>query len=556
MKFILLFFTLVTVSFYPGITYSQVKADSLNPFTHADSLRGMLTPARSCYDVTFYDLVMGIDIKRHSIKGNNTIYFDVLADFDSMQIDLFHKIKIDSIVFNHENLKYRRDQNAVFIKFPSIQKVLEKKLLTIYYSGVPQVAKSPPWDGGFVWKKDAKNQDWIGVACEGTGSSLWWPCKDHLSDEPDSMQITFTVPTGLSCISNGNLRDTTPEANGTTKWQWFVSYPINNYNVTVNIAGYSHFSDYYLSGSDTLQLDYYVLPDNVNAAKEHFQQVKLMMACYEKYFGRYPFWRDGYALVETNYWGMEHQGAISYGNNYTNNKQGFDYIIVHESAHEWWGNNVSVKDAADMWIHESFATYAEALFIECNAGYNASIDYLKTQRWKIVDKQPNIGPYNVNYDAKDKDLYNKGAWMLHTFRSVVNNDSLFFNILYEIQQHFKLQTITSDQLIAFINEVSGKDNTAFFDQYLHYAAPPVLEYKTRQKGKKLRLTYRWKTDVGSFNMPVEVTSASSFYLGKMVRQYMLIHSTSDWQTITFPKLKAEDFDVNSDRYYVKKEKVK
>lgn len=537
---------------------ASAQSDSIRKFTHGDTLRGMLTLSRSCYDVTFYDLKVSVDVKKHFIKGSNTIYFNTVSDFDSLQVDLFARMKVEKIVFDDHELSFRRELNAVFVKFPATQKQGSHNSFKVYYSGIPQGAKSPPWDGGFVWKKDAEGRDWVGVACEGTGASLWWPCKDHLSDEPDSMSLSYTVPTGPSCIANGNLRDTTVNGDGTTTWKWFVSYPINNYNVTLNIAYYSHFRDFYLSGNDTLDLDYYVLTDNLKQATEHFRQVKIMMACFEKYFGRYPFWRDGYALVETNYWGMEHQGAIAYGNNYENVKQGFDYIIIHESAHEWWGNNVSCRDVADLWIHESFATYAEALYMESTQGYEAAVAYLIDQRWKISDRYPVIGPYNVNFQGteNDNDIYYKGSWMIHTFRSVLNNDSLFFSILKNIQQHFALQTITSDQLLAYINELAGKDYTSFFDQYLKYPTPPVLQYKARQKGNDVKLDYRWKTDVKNFSMPVEVTSFYQYKFGVATKKFIRINATSDWQTMELPNMTAKDFDVNTDRFYVKKEESK
>ena len=536
--------------------YSQTNARTV--FTRADSLRGMLTTLRSCYDVTFYDLEVKIDVKRHFISGSNSIHYTVVQDFDSLQIDLVAKMKIEKIVFNGIELNYRRDLNTVVVKFLEMQKQGNQGIISVYYSGVPQIAKSPPWDGGFVWKRDAHGVDWVGVACEGAGASLWWPCKDHLSDEPDSMALTFIVPSGLTCVSNGILLEKKVNEDGTSGWKWFVSYPINNYNVTVNLANYSHWHDIYIHESDTLPLDYYVLSDNTQQAKKHFEQVKLMLACFEKYFGPYPFPKDGYALVETNYWGMEHQGAIAYGNNYENNKEGFDFIIVHESAHEWWGNNVSCKDVADLWIHESFATYAEALYVESTQGKEAGVEYLINQRWKISDKYPIIGPYGVNFQGteNDNDMYYKGSWMLHTFRNVLNNDSLFFSILKNIQLHFALQTITTEQLIAYINQQAGNDCSFFFDQYLRYPSPPVLEFRLHQKGKDTRLEHRWKADVPDFSMHVEVIASYHYAYGTATKSYVRIHPTMEWQTIILPDLEMKYFDVNSDGFYLKKAEVK
>ncbi|MFI5134706.1 MAG: M1 family metallopeptidase, partial [Chitinophagales bacterium] len=477
--------------------------------TKDDTLRGTLTPMRTCYDVSFYDLQLSVDVKKHFISGSNVIRFYVVNDFDSIQVDLFSRMKIDKILFNGSELKYRRELNSVFIQFPETQHQGTDEEITVSYSGYPLTAKNPPWDGGFVWKKDMKSRDWIGVACEGTGASSWWPCKDAITDEPDSMRMTFTVPTGLVCVSNGRLRDTLNNGNGTTSWKWHVSYPINIYDVTLNLAHYAHFSDQYVSGNEKLDLDYYVLDYNLSQAMAQFQQVKGMMACYEKYFGPFPFPRDGYKLVETSYWGMEHQTAIAYGNDYINNKEGFDFIIVHESAHEWWGNNVTANDYSDLWIHEGCATYAEALYVECTKSYNDAVDYLNTLRWQIRDTFPIVGPRNIDYDGArvDNDMYFKGAWMLHTFRSFLNDDSLFFQIIKSIQQEFALKIISTEQLIAFINQKAGKDYTPFFTQYLFHNMPPILEYKLKQKGKNLQVSYRWRTDVTNFEMPVEVTSS-------------------------------------------------
>lgn len=544
------------VLFVATTTYAQTRDHQ--PFSHADTLRGMLGPMRSCYDVTFYDLRLNIDVKKHFISGQNAITYRAMQDFDSLQLDLFAKMKIEKIMLGDAALKFRRESNAVMVQFPATQRKGAIGSLTCYYSGMPMPAKSPPWDGGFVWKKNVDGTDWVGVACEGTGASLWWPCKDHLSDEPDSMSISFTVPADLVCVSNGTLRNKKLNADGTITWNWFVSYPINNYNVTVNLADYVHWQDQYLHNQDTLQLDYYVLPDNLEQSKIHFQQVKLMLACFEYYFGPYPFPKDGYALVETNYWGMEHQGAIAYGNYYLNNKQGFDYIIIHESAHEWWGNNVSCRDAADLWIHESFATYAEALYMECTQGREEAVKYLVSQRWNISDAHPIIGPYDVNFQGteNDNDMYYKGSWMLHTFRSVLGNDSLFFSILKNIQSHFKLQTITTNELIAYISQLAGQDYTFFFNQYLRYASPPVLEYRTRQRGKDVKLEYRWRTDVQDFSMPVEVTDSYQYAFGVASKTYMRLIATNEWKTITIKNFDAVNFDVNTDLFYVKKAKVK
>ena len=527
-------------------------------FTHADSLRGELTPGRSCYDVYFYDLHLKIDTGTHSISGYNTIYFKVVKDFDIMQVDLFRNMDIDSIIFHRTHLSnYFRDSNTIIFNINNkcngcVLHLVEfegaKDSIKIYYHGSPQIAKNPPWDGGFIWSKDSLGNPWIDVACEGTGASLWWPCKDHLSNKPDSMRMTFDVPEGLMCVSNGRLRAETKLNDGYTRFTWFVSKPIINYDVTLNIADYAHISDYYLNGKDTLTLDYYVLKYNEEKARKHFEQVKPMLACYEKFFGKYPFYTDGYKLVESTYWGMEHQSCVAYGNHYQNNNFGFDFIIIHESAHEWWGNSLSCSDAADMWLHEAFATYAEALYIECTQNYQTAVKYLHKQQKRISNKYPIIGPYNVNFQGTndDDDMYFKGTWMLQTFRHVINNDSLFFAILRGLQKKFEYTSTNSKDVIACISKIAGKEYTPFFNQYLYNAKPPVFEYKLKQEGNGVLLSYRWDSVVKNFQMPLKVTSK----VADSVKTYITITPGTEWQSLQLNNLKPSDFSIDLDEYYI------
>lgn len=519
-------------------------------FTHADTLRGKLTRLRTCYDVYFYDLHLKIDTATHSISGYNIITYKNVTGYSTMQVDLFSNMIIDSILHGNSKLTYTRDGNAVFIKFNSIQQKNKKDSIRFYYHGKPQIAKNPPWDGGFVWSHDSLGKPWIDVACEGTGASLWWPCKDHLSDKPDSMRMSFDIPNGLMCVSNGRLRSTQNLNSGCTRFTWFVSSPIINYDVTLNIADYAHISDYYLnSNKDTLTLDYYVLRYNENKARIHFAQVKPMLACYEKFFGKYPFYKDGYKLVETTYWGMEHQSCVAYGNQYHNNPFGFDFIIIHESAHEWWGNSVSCSDPADMWIHEAFATYAEALYVECTQNYSTAVKYLHSQEKRISNKYPIIGPYNVNFQGteNDDDMYFKGTWMLQTFRHVVNNDSLFFSILQGIQKKFYHSNTNTDKLIAYINKLTGKNYTPFFNQYLRHSSPPVFEYKLKDDINGTLLTYRWDSVVKGFKMPILV-----HYSGPddTILPPYRITPTTNWQTIRLDGYSPKWFSVDTDEFYV------
>ena len=377
MRFLLLLIiSLITSTIFP------------QDFNRSDSLRGNLSSFRSCYDVSYYDLNLVIDDKNKKIINSfNIIYLTAIDSFKSLQIDLFSNLNITSIEFDNEFLFFKRDHNAVFIDFPRVILKGEMLSFTVYYNGKPREAINPPWDGGFSWDKDSNNQSWIGVSCQGLGASSWWPCKDHQSDEPDSMKITCSVRKPLQVISNGNLINDTVVYNEdlnslATKSSWLVSYPINTYNVTLCIGDYMHFNDIYINRKDTLALDYYVLSYNKDKAIQHFKQVKPMLSCFENFFGPYPFWNDGYALIETPYLGMEHQSAIAYGNNFLPGYNGntkftagfdFDYIIIHETGHEWWRNSITTNDIADMWIHEGFCTYSEVLYVECLYGYNAML---------------------------------------------------------------------------------------------------------------------------------------------------------------------------------------
>lgn len=512
---------LFSLSLLAGLvpTRAQTPSPTLpDTFTRQDSLRGGLRPERTSYDVKFYDLNLSVDPARQRIEGRNTIRYRVVQPFSRMQIDLFANMTITAITQHGKSLSYERDGNAVFITMAEPQPVGKLRELTITYAGSPQVAKNPPWDGGFIWRKTPAGKDWVTVACEGVGASLWWPCKDHLSDEPDSMRITCRVPKGLKCISNGKFQTERPARNGSqSEWVWYVHYPINSYNVTLNITDYAHFSDEYRSmDRKPLKLDYYVLPGNEAKAKPHFEQVKAMLDCYEKYFGKYPFWRDGYKLVETPYWGMEHQSAIAYGNQYRNNPFGFDFIIIHESGHEYFGNSLSAGDHAEMWIHEAFTTYAEAVFVECTHSVPKAIEYLNTQRKLIKNKYPMLGPLGVNYQHKDTDIYYKGTWMLHTLRHAVDNDNLWFKALKALAVDKRLSIVTTDEVIDYLEQQTGVDLQSIADQYLRYTGIPVLEYKVLAKSdKEWEIRHRWVADAEGFNLPAKIR----FGFG-------------EWQTIT------------------------
>jgi aminopeptidase N len=545
------FFCIIMLMHYP--TFAQLFSKNNEKFTHADSLRGMLTPQRTCYDVTYYDLNLDIDVENQSISGYNRIFFDAVSDFNVMQIDLSSQLNIAYIVDRENNsLRFKRDGNAVFITMNTQINNGERTFISVHYSGKPPVGKLLPWDGGFKWTKDDDDRPWAAVACQGTGASLWWPCKEHQSDEPDSMAINITVPAPLMDVSNGRLRAVNDVSNGKKQYCWFVSYPINNYNVTVNVGMFTHFSDVYVSGKDTLALDYYVKPYNLEKAKKQFEQVKPMLHCFENFFGRYPFWRDGYKLVETPYLGMEHQSCIAYGNKYKNGYLGmdfsgigveFDYIIIHETAHEWWGNSITTKDIADMWVHEGFGSYAEVLYVECLYGKQRGNDYVNAQKKKVSNDKPIIGHYNVNEEGSG-DMYPKGSLMLHTIRNYMHNDSLWFSIIKGLQQKFAYKTVTTQQIENYISENSKIDLSPIFNQYLRQAAIPVLEYKITGTNP-LTLKCRWKADEKNFNLPVWVGS------GALMQQLKV---TTGWTNFELKGINMENFSIRDDLGYFATEK--
>ena len=479
-------------------------------FTKKDSLRGALLPERVWFDVDYYHLNLDVNPTSKLISGFNDVHFTVLSNSKVMQLDLFENMIIDSVVYLNETCTFFREYDAFFIKFPQTFKVGEQHKVRVYYHGSPIEALNPPWDGGFVWEEDAAGLPWVGVACQGMGASLWWPCKDHLSDKPDSVRVTCSVPKEIRFVGNGNLESDFQEAEKRIS-TWKVSYPINTYNVTLNIANYSHLKDAYVSNLDTLSLDYYVLKGNEKPAQEQFKQVKPMLAVYELLFGPYPFWDDGYALVETPYLGMEHQSAIAYGNKFMPGYLGrypgnmdFDFIVIHESGHEYWGNSVSMNDIADMWIHESFCTYTEALYVEKIYGYEKMLEYLVYQRDFIDGSSPILGHRDVNKEGNSIDMYYKGSWMLHSIRNTIENDSLWFSILKDLTQKFEKGSCDGSDVINYICNQSKKDLRPIFNQYLSYSDLPLLKYRFKKQKGVLHFYYKWDAASELFDMPIHI----------------------------------------------------
>lgn len=482
-------------------------------FTKADTLRGSITPQRAWWDVTFYDLHTRVHPQDSTIEGHNTIHYRVTDSPKQMQVDLQQPLQIDRIEQDGNRLSFQRveNTNAYFVKMPDNLKQDSVYAATVYYHGKPKVAENPPWDGGFIWREDSLGNNWIATANQGLGASVWWPNKDHQSDEPDSMAINITVPEPLVNVSNGQLRRSIRNYDGTITWSWFVSNPINNYNIAVNAGNYVNFTDVFDGKKGPLELSYWVLEQNLEKAREQFKQVKPMLRCFENWFGPYPFYEDSFKLVETPHLGMEHQSAVAYGNGFQNGYKGtdlsgsgwglkFDFIIIHEAAHEWWGNNITTNDIADMWVHEGFTSYAENIYVECRFGKEAGAEYARGLRQNIQNDRPIIGKYGVNNEGSG-DMYYKGNNMLHTIRQIVANDSTWKSILRGLQKDFYHETVTSKQVENYINKRVDYDLSPVFDQYLRHADIPVLQYYIAEDDM---LYYRWKANVQNFDMPVDV----------------------------------------------------
>ncbi|WP_183563180.1 M1 family metallopeptidase [Mucilaginibacter sp. SP1R1] len=523
--------------------------ENKDAFTHADTLRGSLSLLRTCYDINYYHLDVKVNIDQKAISGSNQFKFTATQDFTKLQFDLFANLNVDKVVYKGQTLPFTREANAVFVTFPQTITKSSRDEFTVYYSGKPTIAVNAPWDGGFVFKKDSLGKPWVATACEGVGASIWWPNKDHLSDEVDSMMISISVPKGLKDVSNGRLRKVTPLKDGYTRFDWFVANPINNYDVAANIGDYTHFSDTYDGEKGKLTLDYWVLPASLAKAKKQFgQNVKPMLKAFEYWFGPYPFYEDGYKLVETPHLGMEHQSATAYGNHFLNGYLGYDmsgtgwglkwdYIIVHESGHEWFGNNITGKDLADMWIHESFTCYSESLFIDNNWGKKAGQEYNNGLRAGISNDSPIVGVYNVNKEGSG-DMYPKGAVLLNMVRTIINDDEKWRTILRGLNSTFYHQTVTYDQVVNYINTQSGKNLLPVFDQYLYYKNLPTLEFAT-QDGKLLS---RWIADAQDFTMPVLVKIKGG--------EYKFITPTNHFTPVAIDGATETNIEVDTFNYYI------
>lgn len=540
---------LIYSAFFFLINFSLLAQTSLfdhtKNFTRQDSLRGTITPERAWWNLTYYHLNISVNPDKKFINGKNTVQYKVLKPHKTLQIDLQSPLKITKVIQNGKKLKVISEGNAHFIHLKDIQTIGSINSLDIYYEGHPKTAKRAPWDGGFSWKKDNNGNHFVATSCQGLGASVWWPNKDHMYDEVDSMAISVRVPKNLMNISNGKLRKIEQHKNNTTTYHWFVNNPINNYGVNVNIGDYVHFSEKYDGEDGKLDMDYYVLRDNLDKAKKQFKDAPKMMKALEHWFGKYPFYEDGYKLVEAPYLGMEHQSSVTYGNQYMNGYLGrdlsgtgwglkFDFIIIHESGHEWFANNITNKDIADMWIHESFTAYSENLFLDYYYGKKASKEYIIGTRKSIQNDIPIIGQYNVNSEGSG-DMYYKGANMLHNIRTLINNDKKWRQILRGLNTVFYHKTVTTQEIENYIIEQSSLDLVTFFNQYLRTVKIPTFEYKIEND----TLSYRWNNIVKGFNMPINIL------VDKKLQQ---LKPTENWQTktITSNVIKVDDnFYVNS-----------
>jgi aminopeptidase N len=506
-----IFLVLSISSLYVLPLNAQFIAPAKRVFNRQDTLRGSITPERVWWDLTYYHLDIAVNPSDSTIYGTNTVNYRVLKSKEVMQIDLQEPLNLLKAEQNGKELAFKREGNVYWISMAEKQEPGKLNSVVLSYGGRPKVSRRPPWEGGISWKIDITGKPFIGSSCQGDGASLWWPCKDHMYDEPDSMLISVTVPKGLMDVSNGRLRSTViHKKNKTTTYNWFVANPINNYGVNINIGDYAHFSEKFNGEKGPLDCDYYVLKNNLEEAKEHFKQAPMMLKAFEHWFGPYPFYEDGYKLVEAPYLGMEHQSSVTYGNFFMNGYLGndlsgsgwgkmFDFIIIHESAHEWFANSITYEDIADMWIHESFGNYSESLYVEYYYGKDAGREYVLGTRKNIRNDRPITGIYNVNFEGSG-DMYYKGGNMLHTLRQMVNDDEKWRSILRGLNQEFYHKVVKGSQIEDYLSQQTGLRLKPFFDQYLRDVRIPVLEYYVNGNN----LTFRWNNCVAGFNMPVKI----------------------------------------------------
>ena len=529
-------------------TLSSGLAQQTN-FSKQDTLRGSITPERVWWDLLHYNLDFKVSPSSKSIEGSNLIRYEVLSQNQLMQIDLQPPMEITSVLENNKELNYNREGNVYYIQLKKNQQIGAINEITIHFKGAPKISNNPPWDDGFTWGKDNNGTDFIATSCQGGGSSIWWPSKDHMYDEPDQgIELSITAPKHLISVSNGRHIQTKENSNKTNTSNWKVVNPINNYGVNINIGDYVHFTEEYKGKKGVLDCDYYVVSYNLEKAKKQFKEVSRTLEAFEHWFGPYPFYEDSYKLVEVPYLGMEHQSSVTYGNGYKNGYKGidlsgtgwglkFDFIIVHESGHEWFANNITNIDIADMWIHESFTAYSENLFLDYHFGTEASNAYVTGTRKNIQNDKPIIGNYNVN-NSGSSDMYYKGANMLHTLRQIIDNDKKWRSILVGLNKDFYHQTVTTLQIENYIDKYFEIDLKPFFNQYLRTIKVPTLDYKLENNN----LLYKWSNVVDGFSIPIKVFINSTS---------QWIRPTSRWKKLLSDK-KINSFSVDNN-FYIERE---
>jgi aminopeptidase N len=531
----------------PNSSQSSSAQTSQTPAapTRADILRGAYGQYRANNDLLYYHLDVRVDPEKKFLSGKNTIRFKMLKDDTRIQLDLHPALHVDKILLGATELKYEREFGAVFVDFPQTLRAGRTYSIDFYYSGNPLETGR---FGGIAFRKDSAGRPWINTACEGIGASIWWPNKDQWRDEVESMEISVSIPNDLVDVSNGKFMGKTDLGDGYTRWDWLVHYPINNYDVALNIGKYEHFSD----RLGDLPLDFYALPEDLDKAKKQFAQAKGMLQAFQRYFGEYPFKKDGYKLIEVPYAGMEHQSAVAYGNHFANGylerdwtgvgiSLRFDFIIIHESGHEWFGNSITAADPSDMWIHEGWTTYLECLYVEYMYGHDDYLKYVNAYKSKVKNAKPIIAERGINAEPP-QDQYFKGALFLNTLRSVVNDDPRWFKLIHDLYQHFKYKNIMTEDIVAFFNQKTGMDFTPLFNQYLRHAAIPTLELKFNEADGTV--AYRWKVDESGFAMPVRVGRKEN---------WQLIQPTTEWQTMK-TTLAKDAFAVATDLYYINVDK--
>ncbi|MFD2598593.1 M1 family metallopeptidase [Sphingobacterium corticis] len=536
-----------TISLPTGVSAQLMKAKEL--FSKADSLRGQLTPYRTCYDIKYYHLDVKVDIENKHVEGSNLFRFEAVNDFNKLQFDLFENLSVDKVIYQGKELNFTREYNAVFVDFPNTIPKGKLDSFVVEYSGNPIQATRAPWDGGFDWKQDSQGKPWVATACQGMGASVWWPNKDHQSDEVDSMLISVAVPKGMMNVSNGRLVKTEKLKGGYNKYHWKVRNPINNYNVALNIGDYVHVNEIYQGENGPLTMDYYVLRENKDKVGHLQKNARQTLESLEYWFGPYPFYEDGYKLVETAHLGMEHQSAIAYGNRFGNGYMGrdlsgtgwglkWDFIVVHESGHEWFGNNITSNDLADMWIHESFTNYSEALFIDYFWGKEASQTYVNGNRKSIKNDIPMQGPYHVNKEGSG-DMYPKGGVMHNMIRTMIDDDDRWRGILRGLNKEFYHKTVNYSDIVDYVSKHSGINLSKTFEQFVQHRGIPTLEINVIPEKN---IAYRWISEVEGFDMPIHVSLVD----GKKI----LLKPTQDFKMLRAPGVTKDNIIVDTFNYYV------